>query len=113
MDSFTLHAPCAHESINIAADRKNYVSMNTVIEDHANKRFMVEAPAKKTERNCDNPPVDGLKVTFCAGLFKISEPPNAHRAVDSDRENRRIPLDALSEEELRRLLKDILDRMRF
>ena len=93
-------------NMNAKLDAKPDDFLTLWIRDYEDKRFVIEGPV--SEDNCDNPPVDGLKVRSCRG-FRISKasdgnPAGANRAAD-------IPLDNLSPEELKKLLKGILERM--
>ena len=92
----------ASDSINIAASRGVYTSFNVVLEDYKDKRFAIESTELSNEpNNCKDHPVEGLKVSFCAGRFKIveaAEPVNKANAIKSS-------LDDLTEDELKTLLK--------
>ena len=80
--------------------------------DFEDKRFSVES-TPNGPCNCKNPPVSGLRVQ-CYGNVKITDNKRVlnHRAPkNSARGNRDIPLDDLSPEELKKLLKGILDRL--
>lgn len=114
LDKFTLHAPSPSESLNIAAYREPYVSLNVLLEDYADKQFVVHGPAGKS--NCDNPPVEGLRVSFCHGRVQISERSESAKPplVDGNQKifgNGAKSLNDLNQKELRKLLKAVVARM--
>lgn len=116
LDKFTLHAPSPNESLNIAAYREPYVSLNVLLEDYTDKRFVVQGPASTS--NCDNQPVDGLRVSFCHGRVQISEPAevseSAKPLIDGDMKifsDGTKSLNDLDEQELKQLLKAVVARM--
>ena len=72
------------------------------LENYRDKRFVIEGPV--SEDNCDSPPVDGLKANTCRGI-RISKASNdGNRAPGK-------PLENLNQEELKKLLRQILERL--
>lgn len=92
------------------------VVMNVVFHDYKKKRFAVQVSSNDMS-NCDRPPVPGLRTTDCHGSVKITDgsegipAPGNPESSNQMGGKRDIPLDDLSPEELKRLLKGILERL--
>lgn len=83
------------------------VLLQVVFLEFEHKRFAVQVPGNG-ENNCKSPPVPGLRATFCKGNFKITDGNWEHQRNSAPRG---IPLDEMSKDELKRLIKDILERL--
>ena len=89
------------------------IVLDVTLHNIKDKRFAVEAPIDG-KSNCDRPPVAGLKTSNCYGSVKISDGSDARKASHPRKpagRNMGIPLDEMSPEELKMLLKEILQRL--
>lgn len=92
-----------------ASYSKEEEGMMFILDGYADKRFVVEGPVSESEDNFGNPPVDGLKGLKVFGNLKISQPSTTGKKPTKASD---IPLDDLPEEEVEKLLKALLKRMK-
>lgn len=101
--------------------RKEEIFMRVILHNYEDKQFGVEVPADGLT-NCYRPPVAELKATDCLGSVKITNGSDARNPAPSNpKPDNREPgnpgnraddlLDDMSTEDLKRLLKGILDRL--